>query len=411
MKIGILTYHCPPNFGAQLQVTSTVGYLRRNGFEPVVLNWYAKDLEEMYSKRIPTEQVECHNRYAQEALPLSKKCQSEDDLIEEINTLDLDAIIVGSDALFKYVPLKKRRIFSFRKLKYVDLKNTLSCELLDDNPFFGSFISHLKKKIPASVYAVSSQNCPYKLMTREERQTMANFLSNYQLITVRDVWTKQMIENITNRTNVRINPDPVFSFNNNCYLPIPSKEEILKKFELEKNYVLFSFRDKFIRAEYIKAIADQVEEKGLQAVGLPMPEGVFETNIPKQIPQPLSPIDWYALIIHSKGYIGERMHPIVVCLHNAIPFFSFDEYGFKQKKSFFSRELVYNPVSSKTYVIVRDAGFLKNLYSYQGNERHPNANHVVDALLSFDIEKCKVFASSKRQEYETAMEEIIHSLI
>lgn len=31
MKIGILTYHCVPNFGAQLQTISTVGYVKKNG--------------------------------------------------------------------------------------------------------------------------------------------------------------------------------------------------------------------------------------------------------------------------------------------------------------------------------------------------------------------------------------------
>lgn len=48
MKIGILTYHCVPNFGAQLQALSTVCYLKRAGYEPILLNWYPKDLQVMY---------------------------------------------------------------------------------------------------------------------------------------------------------------------------------------------------------------------------------------------------------------------------------------------------------------------------------------------------------------------------
>ena len=67
MRIGVLTYHCPPNFGAQLQAISTVGFLRNAGHEVVVLNWYAKDLEEMYSQRIPPQQVSCHNLFAQKS--------------------------------------------------------------------------------------------------------------------------------------------------------------------------------------------------------------------------------------------------------------------------------------------------------------------------------------------------------
>ena len=43
MKIGILTYHSVYNFGANLQVLSTVGYLKNNGFEPIVINWIPED--------------------------------------------------------------------------------------------------------------------------------------------------------------------------------------------------------------------------------------------------------------------------------------------------------------------------------------------------------------------------------
>ena len=71
MRIGVLTYHCPPNFGAQLQAVSTVGYLRRVGHDVIVLNWYAKDLEEMYTSSYRKGSGEydhhrdgCHGDYA-----------------------------------------------------------------------------------------------------------------------------------------------------------------------------------------------------------------------------------------------------------------------------------------------------------------------------------------------------------
>jgi len=131
MRIGILTYHCPPNFGAQLQAVSTVGFLKKTGHEVTILNWYAKDLEEMYSHRIPFQQVLCHNSFAQESLPLTDKCQKEEELIASIDGLKLDAIIAGSDALFKYIPLNKYRHFSKRKLRYIFNFSPLSCELLD----------------------------------------------------------------------------------------------------------------------------------------------------------------------------------------------------------------------------------------------------------------------------------------
>jgi hypothetical protein len=295
------------------------------------LNWYAKDLEEMYSHRIPPQQVSCHNLFAQDYLPLSDKCQKEDDLIAVVDSLHLDAIIAGSDALFKYIPLDKYRHFSKRKFKYIYNFTPLSCESLKGNPFFGGFLGKLQKHILASTYAVSSQNCPFSSMTRGEKRAMKEALSNYSLITVRDDWTKRMVENITGRKNISIYPDPVFSFNSNCYLPVPSKEKIIKKYNLNDDYVLLSFSSWHTNQEYIHSIAEELIRRGLQSVALAMPEKLFAAGIDKQIDLPISPLDWYALIIHSNGFIGERMHPIVVCLHNAIPFFSFDEYGIKEK--------------------------------------------------------------------------------
>lgn len=411
MKIGLLTYHCQPNFGAQLQAISSVGYLRRMGHEVIVLNWYPADLEDMYAHRVPKEQINCHNSVTEKYLPVSCKCQTEAELISEIDRLQLDAIIAGSDALFKYYPLNKRRRFSYRHLRYIyNSYQPLSCEWLEGNPFFGSFLSKLKLPIPAAVYAVSSQNCPFDIMTRAEKTEMAKALSNYKSISVRDSWTQSMVANITKRKDVSIYPDPVFSFNQNCYLTIPTKEEIVKKYQLNSNYILLSFSGKRISTDYLDNLTNEAKCNGLQPVALPMPERLFCTNNMKQITLPLSPIDWYALIIHSCGYIGERMHPIVVCLHNAIPFFSFDEYGTMVKKNIFSKELRYKPTSSKTYLIVGEAGLQNNLYSYQDTTEAPSPTKIIDRILHFDTQKCLQFATRKQAEYEQGMSKSLSNL-
>ena len=401
MRIGILTYHCPPNFGAQLQAISTVGYLKKIGHEPIVLNWYPADLEEMYSHRIPTYQINCHQEFTATAFPLSKKCQTETELIAEIDALRLDAIFVGSDALFKYIPKKNRRHFSKRQLKYV-YRNVISCELVENNPFFGGFLHKLAKRIPASVYAASSQNCPFDRMLPLERRHMRMSLANYHLITVRDNWTKIMIEKIMRVKDIQVCPDPVFSFQQNCYLRIPTRQEIVDKYNLNERYILISFRSRRISQDYINSIALEAEKEGLQPVALPMPEELYAAGIEKKIELPLSPIDWYALIIHSHGYIGERMHPIVVCLHNSIPFYCFDEYGNTMNG-------IYNPSSSKTYLIVSEAGLLANLYSYQGQDPIPTPSNVIGQLLSFDHATCSQFAKQKAAEYNEGMRLIIDS--
>lgn len=392
MNIGILTYHCVPNFGAQLQALSTIGFVKRMGHNPVLLHWYPKDLEEMYDKRIPMEQIACHTQFAKESFPLSKLCRNEDDLLEEIKSNELDFIITGSDALFKYIPKANRRVFSKRKLRYIDLFSPLSVEDFPGNPFFCDYYDRLDRKMPVIAFSVSSQNCPYNKMSRNERKQIGGAMSNFKAITVRDEWTKQMVEHLTGRKDIQITPDPVFAFNSNCYISVPSKSEVLKKFELPENYVLLSFSDWFIKADYVKGISEELVARGYVPVALPMPEALHDFGIEHRIKLPLSPIDWYALIKYSKGYIGERMHPIVVSLHNSIPVYCFDEYGIFKESSWFNRKKTYLPESSKTYHIMSRFDLLDNLYSYKGGKEIPSAKEVVDKLISFDVNKCTRFS-------------------
>ena len=115
MKIGILTYHCVTNFGAQIQTLSTIGYMKKHGHEPVVLNWFPQDLEDFYIRQCPREQFDIQFNFAQNEMPVSRLCRTLDELCQEIDSLGLDAIFLGSDALFDYTPLKERYGFSMRK--------------------------------------------------------------------------------------------------------------------------------------------------------------------------------------------------------------------------------------------------------------------------------------------------------
>lgn len=403
MKIGVLTYHCVPNFGAQLQATSTIGYIRRMGHEAVVLHWYPKDLEEMYAKRIPAEQIEAHNAYTRNVLPITAICRTEDDLLRVIADNNLDAIIVGSDALFKYIPENLRKRLYKRKLRYI-YRTVLSVEVLEGNPFFGGFIERLNRKIPVIAFSVSSQNCPYHEMKKGEKSLMKEAMKHFSFITVRDEWTKNMVESILECSNIKITPDPVFSFNQNCYFDLPTKEELIKKFKLADKYVLISFSTWYNTESYIHELALEVKRQGYLPVAFPMPEGLNAAGIETQIPLPLDTLEWYALIKYAAGYIGERMHPIVVCLHNIVPFYSFDEYGTYQKKWYKSKS-EYIKSSSKTYRILQRAGLTEWMFSYKDEIPLPQPKLVVEKLESFDKLKCSDFAQSYQQIYEESMAE------
>lgn len=403
MKIGILTYHCVPNFGAQLQTVSTVGYLKKSVHEPVVLHWLPSDLEKRDRKNVPDVQYEAHVDFALKSMPLTRLCRTEDDVVRVIEENGIDAIVFGSDALFKYVPLAARRVFSKRKLKFVG-RDVLSVEDLRSNLFWGGFMEKLHKHVPAYAFSVSSQNCPYTIMDKDERHVMRKYINSFCGVTVRDVWTQRMVENIACVEGVKITPDPVFSFNQNCYLSIPSKEEILERYGLDENYVLVSFHLGILTDDYLNRLYTLMEADGKQPVSLPMPEGFSGNKCKKNINLPLPPLDWYSLICYSKGYVGERMHPVVVSIHNNIPFVCFDEYGVVENKLLgFKKKYVKE--SSKIYDILSRAGLLNSWIAYNGDV--PTPKDVMARLRAFDKLKCMEFSERYRHLYDESMKEVL----
>ena len=401
MRIGVLTYHCVPNFGAQLQAMSTIGFLKRVRHTPVLLHWYPKDLERLYCRMVPEAQRICQMQFAEDNFPLSSLCRNEKQLIKEIEKQQLDMIITGSDALFRYVPkCDRKKSFSKRRLRFIN--NFVSSEDLEGNPFFCDYYGELSRQIPVVAFSVSSQSTPYQKMDDEEKNLMGKYLRNFSKITVRDTWTKQMVEDISGLQDIQVTPDPVFSFNQNCFIQVPTKNELLKRFSIPDNYVLFSFSSNLMEKEYLHRIINVFSQKGYFPVGLPEPEGVGNYSFEYNISLPLNPIDWYALIKNASGYIGTRMHPIIVSLHNSTPFFSFDGNGIFNSSGVFVQE------SSKIFDILKNAGLEANTYPLRSGWKLPLADNIVNSIFTFDKNLCDAFALHKYEDYQLAMEYILN---
>ncbi len=78
------------------------------GHTPVLLNWYPKDLEDLYRRHVSKKQIDCHSSFAKNNFPLTQLCRNENQLVKQIEDYNLDMILTGSDALFKYVPYSLR---------------------------------------------------------------------------------------------------------------------------------------------------------------------------------------------------------------------------------------------------------------------------------------------------------------
>ena len=116
MNIGILAYHSACNYGANLQVLSTVGYLKRNGHNPIVINYETDDFIHFYKRVTPSNVYDAFYTFRHQTMPLSKHCHTNDTLVKVIEDCQLDAIIIGSDAVAQHHPLLSRINFPTRTL-------------------------------------------------------------------------------------------------------------------------------------------------------------------------------------------------------------------------------------------------------------------------------------------------------
>ena len=93
------------------------------------------------------------------------------------------------------------------------------------------------------------------------------------------------------------------------------------------------------------------------------------------------------------------MHPIVVCIHNAVPFFSFDNYGTKHANGLFC-----DSSTSKIRHILKVADLLDCRVASNSLFRHtPTPSHVFDKLQTFDRDKCGSFAQAYLKKYNEMM--------
>lgn len=373
MKIGILTYHWVPNFGAQMQTFASVCRLRAMGHEPVVLDWRPADAEIRYMAGIPPMQLEQHNVFAQ-SFPLSPLCRTQAEVDGIARDMGLRGILVGSDSLFNLT----RAQFSFRRLRWIPPTS--------DHIFPNLFWEPTSvENIPYAAISVSSQNSNYHRFA-DQRKTIASALKRFCYVSVRDEWTRKLVAYFTDGAVMpSVTPDPVFSMEQN-HVTIPPKGEILSRFGLPEHYVLMSACGRprtSITSKWQRGFIQAAKREGLTCVEFPRAQGCQQLKTKIRIALPLSPLDWYALIRYSSGFVGMLMHPLIVALHNAVPCFSFDIYGI-------SRGLHLDRESSKIYLLLKELGLEGNRCSVADIFSWPRPERVLEILLSFDRESCRV---------------------
>lgn len=394
MKIGLLAYHAVCNFGAMLQLLSTYMFLKNHGHEPVIINWVAKDLENYYAQNTPISQIENQLKLRLQLWKETALCRTIKDVANIISNEQIDAVIIGSDAVVQHHPLFERIVFPCRNIIAI---NSVTSDVVFPNPFWGIWTDYLDKPVPVALMSAASQDSKYKYISKKLRKQMKERIMAFSYVSVRDVDTQKMFSFITEgQCCPSVTPDPVFAFNQNAASLVPSKEELMKKYGLSGKYMLISFKNEKrcnVSQTWLNKFQDIAKHHGIQCVSLPFSTSLSAGELESEIALPLNPIDWYALLKYSCGYIGNNMHPIVVCIHNTVPFFSFDNYGTKHANGLFC-----DSSTSKIRHILKVANLLDcRIASNSLFRRTPSPEHVFNKLQTFDKAKCKKFCSRLSQ--------------
>ena len=405
MIIGLLAYHAACNFGAFLQLLSTVEYVKKQGDEPIVINWVPKDFRKEYEKKSLPEVRKVYAQLRDKYYPMTELCETAKQVARVIEKESIEAVIVGSDAVSQHHPLRERIHFPCRRIVYISRPTS---DRMYPNCFWGSFNKYLREPVPIAVISGSSQDSKYYYIKGKTKQRMKESILGFRYMSVRDDWTQKMVDYLTDgEVTPNVTPDPVFAFNYNASHLVPSKDEIIQKFGLPSDYLILSFKgNKSVSQVWIDNFQRLATEIGLACVKLPYADAPAYGDIQYSVGDAITPLEWYALIKHSQGYVGNNMHPIVTSITNGVPFFCFDNYGIAKINGEWT-----NGESSKIYHILKQADLLEYRVFISGKDYlSPNAEAVLKSITSFNMEKEKSFASNYYQEYLKMMKQVYKAI-
>lgn len=308
MKIGILTFHRPANFGANLQAYCSMCYLRTLGHEVKVIDFVrAGDIG--YKKSVDVKQYEAHKCFVETCLSLTRQITAPEDLSRVVEEEHFDAIVVGADAVWR--------------------------SSNDANIYFAEWLFENSKlsRIPVVSISPAHMGNGFTSISEEKRAVIKKCLSQFKYITVRDEWTKEVINRdlFEGKEFIKyVNPDPVFTMYRNV-----NKEKWDSRGRKEKGYYLMSLPKNWAdggklamkKKKWFAELKKYVNQAGYELIELPIPEGKSGMPFDFTVDYPIDPLQWFLWIKNAKAFCGLRFHAIVSSISSGTPFYSMDSYG------------------------------------------------------------------------------------
>ena len=393
MKIGILTFHRPANFGANLQAYSSYRYFASIGHEVKIIN-YLRDVDLNYKNRVSQTQIDAHINFVEGKLPITKKVYAAKELQALVKEEEFNLIVIGADAVWR------------------------SPE--DDCVFFAKWLFECPEiaNIPVISMSAAHMGNGFMNISVDKRRAIKDCLDKFAFISTRDTWTRDMINrDIYNGVEkIRtINPDPVFmldNFNDGVW----ENQGIATKgyyiMSLSANWNKGKLGKK--RFEWFNEFKAIVNRNGYKLVELPIPEGSSGMPFDHTVQFPIDPLQWYLWIKNAKAYCGLRFHAIVSSISAGTPFFSIDSYGTCTRYTYLLQKLglyklaAKGDENSKIRNILKDSRFEK--YRIDSFIENLPARRLFNMLEKVKENEIKDLRDKFINEYVNNMQQMLHTI-
>lgn len=344
MRIRMMTFHTPKNYGAVLQGYSLMSYLKRFSDDVKIIDYNTPELRAKYSLKTKTRNAkqliknilsvsgskqrklkhEKFEKFVCDNLELTKRYESLTELVDDVP--EMDVAVTGSDQVFN-----PSRILDERKAFYLD------------------FVGEDVKKIS---YAASFGMAE---IPNDKKEEVTDYLEKFDRISVREDSGKKIVEELTEKT-ADVVLDPVF-LNDKEFWTTVSKE-YHKSFE---KYLLYY---RLLGSKTSDLCAKKIaKEKGLRLVTI---NGSYLRMHLGKVLWDVGPCEFLSLYANSEYVVTDSFHGVAFSLI------------FEKQFSF-----------TDTHPVTKERGF--NLLESVGIE---------------DVAYCENYRSDKKIDYDLAREKL-----
>lgn len=311
MRIGILTFHRPVNYGAFLQAFSLSNNISRKypNAKVEIIDYIApKEKKKIYLNVLRTfkyngidvmiKELKKINIFKKslEILPLSANYFCDEQLENLFSYIDnnYDLLIIGSDAVFNW----------------------------NQNGYPSAFLPLYKFKIPVVSYAASVHGLKYYEVDKKIINEVGSVFSNMALVGVRDKNTENFVSfcNPNKKLIHCCDPTVVMNFDQLYSFKHRSLQEIKKnyKLDMDKEYIVLMLEE--------ETISKEIYEKYSQDYTI---ISLFKKNKSSDIfMYDLNPIEWALVIKNARLVFTNFFHGTLLSLTQGVPVIVIDVSGY-----------------------------------------------------------------------------------